>query len=131
MFEFNRKERGQGLVEFALILVLIAIVVIVAMQVLGDKVSDTFDTVNSGLSADGSGGASSPTAVPTVDPYADYVAAAAMGGSYAIERFCNDTASGTPYKWYTAGSGWDVAGGSNTDLTDRPNHALAGTGTCP
>ena len=65
MFNFNRKEKGQGLVEYALILVLIAIVVIVAMQVLGDKVSDTFGTVNSGLSADGSGGSSSPTAVPT------------------------------------------------------------------
>ena len=49
MFNFNRKEKGQGLVEYALILVLIAIVVIVAMQVLGNKVSDTFGTVNSAL----------------------------------------------------------------------------------
>ena len=56
MFNFNRKEKGQGLVEYALILVLIAIVVIVAMQVLGDKVSDTFDTVNSGLTTDAGGG---------------------------------------------------------------------------
>ena len=46
---FSPKEKGQGLVEYALILVLIAIVVIVAMQVLGDKVSDTFTTINSGL----------------------------------------------------------------------------------
>lgn len=46
---FSPKEKGQGLVEYALILVLIAIVVIVAMQVLGKKVSATFNSVNSSL----------------------------------------------------------------------------------
>lgn len=47
---FSPKEKGQGLVEYALILVLIAIVVIVAMRVLGSKVSTTFGSVNSALS---------------------------------------------------------------------------------
>jgi pilus assembly protein Flp/PilA len=41
--------RGQGLVEYALILVLIAIVVIGVLTLLGHKVSDVFNGVNSGL----------------------------------------------------------------------------------
>ncbi len=46
---FFAKEEGQGLVEYALILVLIAIVVIGILTLLGNKVSQVFSTVNSGL----------------------------------------------------------------------------------
>ncbi len=47
---FFAKEDGQGLVEYALILVLIAIVVIGILTVLGGKVSEVFSSINSGLS---------------------------------------------------------------------------------
>jgi pilus assembly protein Flp/PilA len=47
---FFAKEDGQGLVEYALILVLIAIVVIGILTLLGGKVSSVFSTINSGLS---------------------------------------------------------------------------------
>jgi pilus assembly protein Flp/PilA len=47
---FFTKEEGQGLVEYALILVLIAIVVIGILSLLGGKVSTVFSTINSGLS---------------------------------------------------------------------------------
>ena len=43
------KKKGQGLVEYALILVLIAIVVILILTFLGQKVNDTFSTIGSGL----------------------------------------------------------------------------------
>jgi len=46
---FFAKEEGQGLVEYALILVLIAIVVIVILTLLGNRVSQVFSTINSGL----------------------------------------------------------------------------------
>ena len=46
---FFAKEEGQGLVEYALILVLIAIVVIGILTLLGRQVSQVFSTVNSGL----------------------------------------------------------------------------------
>jgi pilus assembly protein Flp/PilA len=46
---FFAKEEGQGLVEYALILVLIAIVVIGILTVLGNRVSTIFSQVNSGL----------------------------------------------------------------------------------
>ena len=46
---FFAKEDGQGLVEYALILVLIATVVIGILTVLGGKVSQVFSSINSGL----------------------------------------------------------------------------------
>jgi pilus assembly protein Flp/PilA len=46
---FFAKEDGQGLVEYALILVLIAIVVIGILTVLGGRVSQVFSSINSGL----------------------------------------------------------------------------------
>jgi pilus assembly protein Flp/PilA len=46
---FFAREEGQGLVEYALILVLIAIVVIAILTVLGQRVSTVFSQVNSGL----------------------------------------------------------------------------------
>jgi pilus assembly protein Flp/PilA len=47
---FFAKEDGQGLVEYALILVLIAIVVIGILTALGTKVSGVFSSISSGLS---------------------------------------------------------------------------------
>ena len=46
---FFVREEGQGLVEYALILVLIAIVVIGILSVLGNRVSTVFSQINSGL----------------------------------------------------------------------------------
>ena len=43
---FFAREEGQGLVEYALILVLIAIVVIGILTTLGGKVSSVFDQIN-------------------------------------------------------------------------------------
>jgi len=39
------KEKGQGLVEYALILVLIAVVVIVVLALLGPAISDVFQLI--------------------------------------------------------------------------------------
>jgi pilus assembly protein Flp/PilA len=45
------EEDGQGLTEYALILVFIAIVAIVALQFLGGKVSSVLETVGSSINA--------------------------------------------------------------------------------
>ena len=44
-------ERGQGMVEYALILVLVAIVVIVILQVVGQQVNNVSSNVSNGLSS--------------------------------------------------------------------------------
>jgi len=46
---FAPKEKGQGLIEYALILVLIAVVVIGVLTLLGSKISDVFNSINSKL----------------------------------------------------------------------------------
>jgi len=48
---FAQKERGQGLVEYALILVLVAIVVIAVLMLLGPVIGNAFSTLNSSLSS--------------------------------------------------------------------------------
>jgi len=47
---FAPQERGQGLVEYALILVLVAIVVIGVMMLLGPLIGNVFSAINASLS---------------------------------------------------------------------------------
>ncbi len=46
---FSPKEKGQGMVEYALIIVLIAIVVIVVLTLLGTQISTVFSTIAAAL----------------------------------------------------------------------------------
>ena len=48
---FAPKEKGKGLVEYALILVLVAIVVIAALMILGPVIGNTFSTINKSLNS--------------------------------------------------------------------------------
>lgn len=43
------KERGQGLVEYAIILVLVAIVVVAVVRLLGPQIGNTFSSLNSSM----------------------------------------------------------------------------------
>lgn len=45
----RRATRGQGLVEYALILVLVAVVVIAALLILGPIIGNAFSTINASL----------------------------------------------------------------------------------
>jgi pilus assembly protein Flp/PilA len=138
MFNFNRKEKGQGLVEYALILVLIAIVVIVAMRVLGNKVSDTFGTVNTNLAVGegGEAGGGEAAAVGSDHPtYTQY------GGNYvnvasATNNFCNEMGapSGAPYTIYKFNPGWQDyyygAGGGTSGADPSRSGSAVSSGTC-
>ena len=46
---FSPKEKGQGLVEYALILVLVAVVVIAVLTFLGPIIGNVFSTINDNL----------------------------------------------------------------------------------
>jgi pilus assembly protein Flp/PilA len=46
---FSLKEKGQGLVEYAIILALIAIVVIAVMSILGGKIKNIFESIGNSL----------------------------------------------------------------------------------
>jgi len=47
--QFWNDESGQGLVEYALILFLVAIVVIVALRTLGNKTNNVMTNINTAL----------------------------------------------------------------------------------
>ena len=62
---FQKKyQKGQGLVEYALILVLVAIVVIAALMILGPIIGNVFSGVNSSLSRVGAGGSEAVVDTP-------------------------------------------------------------------
>jgi pilus assembly protein Flp/PilA len=46
---FHPQERGQGLTEYAIILVLVAVLVIAIVRLIGPKIGNTFSTINSSL----------------------------------------------------------------------------------
>jgi pilus assembly protein Flp/PilA len=46
---FAPKEKGQGLVEYAIILSLVAIVVIAIVRLLGPEIGSTFNTISSSM----------------------------------------------------------------------------------
>lgn len=43
------KEKGQGLVEYAIILSLVALVVIVVMRMLGPEIGNSYSTISSSI----------------------------------------------------------------------------------
>ena len=46
---FSRKEKGQGMVEYALIIVLVAVVLIIVLALVGSQISNVFSRIISGL----------------------------------------------------------------------------------
>ncbi len=62
--KIKRNCSGQGLVEYALVLVLVAVVVIGILTILGPQIGNVFSRVTIGL--DGSGGASAGAAQPVI-----------------------------------------------------------------
>jgi pilus assembly protein Flp/PilA len=49
IFEPRNNERGQGLVEYALILVLVAVVVIAILTLLGPSIGNVFSSITRGI----------------------------------------------------------------------------------
>jgi pilus assembly protein Flp/PilA len=49
--QFDREDEGQGMVEYALILVLVSVVAIVTLTILGDDVAAVFKQISGKLGA--------------------------------------------------------------------------------
>ena len=46
---FAANEKGQGLVEYAIIIALVAIIVIAVMRLLGPKIGNTFSSISQSI----------------------------------------------------------------------------------
>jgi pilus assembly protein Flp/PilA len=62
---FRTQEKGQGLVEYSLILVLVSIVVIGVLLILGPSIGNVFTKININLNGIDGGGSVIVTPVPT------------------------------------------------------------------
>lgn len=56
----SSRERGASMVEYALLIVLIAIVAMVALALLGDNIAQLFTNVGNEIPGGGSGGTTPP-----------------------------------------------------------------------
>jgi Flp pilus assembly pilin Flp len=95
----RNEERGQGIVEYALILVGVAVVVVAALLILGPNVGNAFGKINKSLSAANSGQLISANPTPTVVAITWTTCANENG-------FCSF--SGTAQVRYGAGSSWNT-----------------------
>jgi pilus assembly protein Flp/PilA len=84
-----KHEKGQGLVEYAIIVALVAVVVIGVMRVVGPKVGNTFSTVNTAL--DSSPGYSQPYS--NFDQGWDEYCAMLPAGTSVSSYYANDGSS--------------------------------------
>lgn len=83
---FRRRsgQRGQGMIEYALILILIAIAAVIAVTVLGQQTSDSFGSVTAGLAGSTHGGApAAPKTAQTITITSTPVSPQA-GGTYQM-----------------------------------------------
>ena len=125
----SKKEKGQGLVEYALILVLVAIVVIAALMVLGPIIGNVFSKVNSSLSGAGAGGGSlvSGVSAPLTwggDVFNNASEVCAAGGV---------SSGNTAYTWtanssMSNGDTFYITGSSTAPAS---GYVLGGSTTCP
>jgi pilus assembly protein Flp/PilA len=89
-YSHSESQEGQGLVEYALILVLVAIVVIATLMVLGPKIGNVFTAINNSLSAASLGGSGGVTQYNSINYPIEqnainaYCAANGHGASYYV-----------------------------------------------
>ncbi len=95
----RNKEEGQGVLEYALILVGVAVVVVAVLLLLGPNVVNVFAKVNNSLSAEGGGLLVNVALTPTVVAVT-WTTCASENGVCSF--------SGTAQVRYGAGSSWNT-----------------------
>ncbi len=102
----DKKQQGQGLVEYALIMVLVAVVVIAVLTVLGPVVGNVFTTINDSFGGGGGGDGGS-------DNVASSSSSAAPDTSGALAMLCeqDNLPSGAPVN-ITDPNGYNMQNGT-------------------
>ncbi len=118
----KRAEKGQGLVEYALIMVLVAVVSIGVLAVLGPSVGNVFSNVSNTLGSVAGGGGPQDFGTTqwkngwdTNTPISNYCASEGSGAGYNLYRV-----SASPDYYIASGYPWN-----------DPAATFLNTGTCP
>jgi len=133
LFSSKKNEKGQGLVEYAVILSLVAIVVIGVMTTLGKKVCNTMDGVNNSLDG-GSGSNCGSVAAAAPSGPQDFGNTQWKNGfdtATPINNYCASEGSGTSYNLYSVNGGsytYYIASGYPQPSS---SNTFMNTGTCP
>ena len=130
----NKQEKGQGLVEYAIILALVAILVIGAMTIFGNKVCNTVEGVNDSLP--GEDGSDVCGGGDAVDPNAeqDFGSTQWKNGfdqATPVNNFCASEGSGTGYNFYSIDAGSYTYYIASGQPWTGSGSTFMHTGTCP
>ena len=88
-FSRNNHAKGQGLVEYAIILVLVSFGTITALMILGPRIGNVFSTINSSLSTIINVEQPTPTPVPTWTKCADENGFCSFSGTAPVKYGAN------------------------------------------
>ena len=112
--------RGTSLLDYALVVLFIAILLVGTVTALGEKVGDPFGTVDSAFN--GAAGASEvPTPPPSVAPDASFSFSPSTPSVGAVVGFSGPTSDVDSWSW-------DFGDGGNSTEQD-PSHTYANSGT--
>ncbi len=113
MKSISKQEKGQGLVEYALILVLVAIVVIVVLALLGPTIQNVFFEILVALD---------------LSPWSQCSTChTSTSASATVSHFCTFNA-GVAYQTVTDSEGWHTTGPSTLPVPG--GSTVTGSGTC-
>ncbi len=130
-----KKQEGQGLVEYALLLVLVAIVVIAILAILGDQISVVFARVVAGLNGQDISGTGTEYIISGVDVSVSGVppfCTVSVGGTVIVFEDGQTAGSGVGVSGsasWSGGSGGSVSGSTNSSGIANLSSASGG-GNC-
>lgn len=127
LFSNKKNEKGQGLVEYAIILALVAIVVIGVMRVIGPKIGNTFSTINNSLP-----GGNAVAAAPSGPQ--DFGSTQWKNGfdtATPINAYCGSEGSGANYNLYNINAGSYTYYIASGQPWTGSGSTFMNTGTCP
>jgi pilus assembly protein Flp/PilA len=122
-----KSEKGQGLVEYVILLTLLAVVVIAVVRLVGMRSNCTYSKINSSLPGSSSSGTCSGSSSSS-DPYATAMGNSSNNKNDAIDNFCEGAPEGTAYKVFKKNPNTYIVGGSAVNLSSP--FSLYQSGTC-
>lgn len=127
----NQLEKGQGLVEYGLIIALVAVTLVLALANIGTSVSEAFDTVNCTLTDPATGACvdAEPTEDPDPDPCPNLQVQASLSYCRASDDrfFVRVDIAECPSALVYLSSPIDISMPQHTSIPERYKRGLNGT----